>query len=44
LSVVLLVVAHSARREGLAIEIAGAAAAFAAVVLLWSLARRPSTG
>jgi hypothetical protein len=27
---------------GLAIEIAGAAAAFAAVVVLWSLVRRPA--
>jgi hypothetical protein len=44
LSGVLLAVVDVAGREGLAIEIAGAAAAFAAVVLLWSLARRPSTG
>jgi hypothetical protein len=38
---VLLAVVDLAGREGLAVEIAGAAAAFAAVVLLWSLARRP---
>jgi hypothetical protein len=31
-----------AGRGGLAVEIAGAAAAFAAVVLLWSLVRRPA--
>jgi hypothetical protein len=41
LSGVLLAVVDLAGREGLAVEIAGAAAAFAAVVLLWSLARRP---
>lgn len=42
LSGALLAVVDVAGREGLAIEIAGAAAAFAAVVLLWSLARRPA--
>jgi hypothetical protein len=39
----LLAVVDLAGREGLAVEIAGAAAAFAAVVLLWSLARRDQT-
>jgi hypothetical protein len=38
---VLLTIVDVAGREGLAIEIAGAAAAFAAVVVLWSLVRRP---
>jgi hypothetical protein len=38
---VLLAIVDVAGREGLAIEIAGAAAAFAAVVVLWSLVRRP---
>jgi hypothetical protein len=37
----LVAVVDLAGREGLAVEIAGAAAAFAAVVLLWSLVRRP---
>jgi hypothetical protein len=38
---VLLAIVDVAGREGLAIEIAGAAAALAAVVVLWSLVRRP---
>jgi hypothetical protein len=41
LSGLLVAVVDLAGRGGLAVEIAGAAAAFAAVVLLWSLARRP---
>jgi hypothetical protein len=41
LSGLLVVVVDLAGRGGLAVEIAGAAAAFAAVVLLWSLVRRP---
>lgn len=40
---VLLAAVDLAGREGLAVEIAGAAAALAAVVLLWSLARRPAS-
>jgi hypothetical protein len=40
----LLAVVDLAGREGLAVEIAGAGAALAAVVLLWSLARRPPAG
>ena len=42
LSGLLVAVVDLAGRGGLAVEIAGAAAAFAAVVLLWSLARRPA--
>jgi hypothetical protein len=41
---ILLAVVDLAGRGGLAIEIVGAVAAFGAFVLLWSLARRPSTG
>jgi hypothetical protein len=41
LSGLLVAAVDLAGREGLAVEIAGATAAFAAVVLLWSLARRP---
>jgi hypothetical protein len=40
----LIAVVDLGGRGGLAIEIAGAVAAFGAFVLLWSLARRPSTG
>jgi hypothetical protein len=41
LSGLLVAAVDLAGREGLAVEIAGATAAFAAVALLWSLARRP---
>jgi hypothetical protein len=44
LSGLLVAAVDLAGREGLAVEIAGATAAFAAVVLLWSLGRRPVSG
>jgi hypothetical protein len=44
LSGLLVAAVDLAGREGLAVEIAGATAAFAAVVLLWSLGRRPLSG
>ena len=44
LSGALIAVVDLAGRGGLAIEIAGAVAAFAAFVLLWSLSRRPAAG
>jgi hypothetical protein len=40
----LLAVVDLEGRGGLAIELAGAVAAFGAFILLWSLARRPATG